>query len=79
MFKNYLKSSWRNLSKSRTYSIINILGLAAGLAGFIIILLYLNFELSYDKWNPELKKSIRFLCVQKRIFYREPRLPWRLF
>jgi len=56
MFRNYLITSWRNLSKSKIYSIINILGLAAGLSSFIIILLYLNYELSYDKWNPELKK-----------------------
>lgn len=56
MFKNYLITAWRNLSKSKIYSVINILGLAAGLASFIIILLYLNHELSYDKWNPELKK-----------------------
>lgn len=59
MFKNYFKTAWRNLSKSKTYSAINILGLAAGLSSFIIILLYLNYELSYDKWNPELKKVFR--------------------
>jgi putative ABC transport system permease protein len=56
MIKNYFKTAWRNLSKSRVHSAVNILGLAAGLSGFIIILLYLNFELSYDKWSPELKK-----------------------
>ena len=54
MFKNYIKIAWRNLVKSKVYSTVNILGLAAGLASFIIILLYLNYELSYDKWNPEL-------------------------
>lgn len=56
MIKNYFKTAWRNLFKSKTYSIINILGLAAGLSSFIIILLYLNYELSYDKWSPELSK-----------------------
>ena len=56
MIKNYLKTAWRNTSKSIAYSTINILGLAAGLSSFIIILLYLNYELSYDKWNPELKQ-----------------------
>ncbi len=56
MLGNYLKISLRNFSKSKTYSIINILGLAAGLSGFIIILIYLNYELSFDKWDPELKK-----------------------
>lgn len=61
MLNNYLKTSWRNLSKSKIYSVINILGLAAGLSSFIIILLYLNYELSYDKWNPELRKVYKVL------------------
>jgi len=56
MIKNYLTTAWRSTLRSITYSTINILGLAAGLSSFIIILLYLNYELSYDKWNPELKK-----------------------
>ncbi len=64
MFKNYFKTAWRNLSKSKTYSAINIIGLAAGLSSFIIILLYLNYELSYDKWNPELKKVYK-VSLQK--------------
>src|SRR4051812_25050789 len=56
MFKNYFKTAWRNIVKSKTYSIINIVGLAVGLASFIIILLYLNYELSYDKWDSSLQK-----------------------
>lgn len=36
-----------------------MLGLAAGLASFVIILLYLNYELSYDSWSPEMKKVYR--------------------
>ncbi len=59
MIKNYIKTAWRNISKDFSYSMINILGLAAGLASFVIILLYLNYELSYDKWDPELKKVYR--------------------
>jgi len=59
MIKNYIKTAWRNISRDISYSTINIFGLAAGLASFIVILLYLNYELSYDKWNPELKKVYR--------------------
>lgn len=59
MIKNYLKTTWRHFFKNKMYSVINILGLSAGLASFIIILLHLNFELSYDKWDPELKKVIK--------------------
>src|SRR5215210_989348 len=56
MFKNYFKTGWRNLLKGKIYSFINITGLAVGLASFVVILLYLNYELSYDKWDPSLKK-----------------------
>ncbi|MGV8878066.1 MAG: ABC transporter permease [Sphingobacteriaceae bacterium] len=63
MLKTYFKFAWRSLSKSKIYNAINILGLAAGLSSFIIILLYLNYELSYDKWNPELSKAHRVSMV----------------
>jgi putative ABC transport system permease protein len=56
MIKNYLKIAFRNLVKNKAYAFINIAGLAIGLTGFIVILLYLNYELSYDTWNPSLKK-----------------------
>src|SRR5215213_6204829 len=59
MIKNYFKIAWRNLIKNKVYSLINIGGLAIGLVGFIIILLYLNYELSYDTWDPSLKKVYR--------------------
>ena len=56
MVQNYFKLGWRNILNTRSYSTINILGLSIGLTSFIVILLYLNFELSYDKWDPSLKK-----------------------
>lgn len=40
MFKNYFKTAWRNLRKNKTYSIINIAGLAIGMAACIVIMLY---------------------------------------
>ncbi|MGI4022770.1 MAG: ABC transporter permease [Janthinobacterium lividum] len=65
MIESYIKIAWRNLIKSKIFSAVNILGLAAGLASFIIILLYLNYELSYDKWNPELKKVYKVSIYEK--------------
>src|SRR5690554_6188719 len=56
MIKNYFKTAWRNLLKNKTHGVINISGLAVGLAGFLVILLYLNHELSYDTWSEELKR-----------------------
>jgi len=55
MLKLNLKIAWRNLLKNKTYTGINVLGLAPGLAGFIFILIYINHEKNYDHWDPSLK------------------------
>lgn len=52
MIRNYLKTAWRNLLKNKTYSLINIGGLAVGIASFVLIAKYVTDELSYDRWNP---------------------------
>jgi len=49
MFKNYLKIAWRNLLKSKTYSFINIAGLAAGMAVAMIIGLWISDEFSANR------------------------------
>src|SRR5882724_2845101 len=51
MIRNYFKIALRNLRKSKTYSFINITGLSAGLAVSILLLLWVNDELSYDRFN----------------------------
>jgi putative ABC transport system permease protein len=51
MFTNYLKVALRNLLRQKTYSLINITGLAVGIACCIAIMLYVQDELSYDKFN----------------------------
>ncbi|MBS1529838.1 MAG: ABC transporter permease [Bacteroidetes bacterium] len=56
MFRNYFKMAWRNTLRGLSFSSINMIGLAAALCSFIVILLYMNYELSYDKWSPELNK-----------------------
>lgn len=59
MFRNYLKITYRNLWKNKSYSFINIVGLAFGLASCIIILLYVNNELSYDKHHKNADRIAR--------------------
>ncbi|HWI90135.1 MAG TPA: ABC transporter permease [Flavisolibacter sp.] len=49
MLKNYLIIAWRNLLKNKIYSIINVLGLAAGMAVAILIALWIWDEVTYDK------------------------------
>src|SRR5450432_4659931 len=51
MIKNYLKTAFRNLLKNKTFSLINIAGLSIGMAACLLILQYVSFELSYDKFN----------------------------
>ncbi len=53
MWRNYWTVAVRALAKSKTYSIINIAGLAIGMAACILILLYVRYEQSYDKWLPD--------------------------
>ena len=48
MLKNYLKIAWRNLWKHKGYSLLNILGLATGMAACIIIMLFVFYEKSFD-------------------------------
>jgi len=52
MFKNYLKVALRNIRKNRVNAFINITGLAVGMACCIIILLWVQDELSYDRFHP---------------------------
>ena len=51
MLKGYFKTAWRHIVRNKLYSIINILGLSMGIATCFIIMLYVQDELSYDKFN----------------------------
>lgn len=51
MFKNYLKIAFRNISKQKLYSTINIIGLTLGITCCIIIYLFIQDEYSYDKFH----------------------------
>ena len=53
MIKNYFKTAWRNLTNNTFYSIINICGLAFGLATGIMLLLWVQNEKSYDQFNED--------------------------
>ncbi|HEY6974949.1 MAG TPA: FtsX-like permease family protein [Chitinophagaceae bacterium] len=63
MLKNYFKTAFRNLWKNKIFSFINIFGLAAGLACCILIFLFIQYELSYDKFNTQAKNIYRITSV----------------
>jgi putative ABC transport system permease protein len=52
MFKNYCKTAFRNLVRNKKFSLINISGLAIGIASCILIFLVVKYELSYDRFQP---------------------------
>ncbi|HMG10306.1 MAG TPA: ABC transporter permease, partial [Mucilaginibacter sp.] len=51
MIKNYVKIAFRNLWRHRSFSLINIIGLAIGMTACFLIFMYVKFELSYDNFN----------------------------
>ncbi|HEY4194969.1 MAG TPA: ABC transporter permease [Mucilaginibacter sp.] len=51
MIVNYLKIAWRILFRQKVFSLVNILGLAIGMAACLLIVQYISFELSYDNFH----------------------------
>ena len=68
MWRNYWTVALRALAKNRTYSVINIAGLAIGMAACIMILLYIRYEQSYDKWIPDVENT-----YQLQAWYAHPK------
>ncbi|MFZ0454164.1 MAG: ABC transporter permease [Ignavibacteriaceae bacterium] len=65
MFKNYLNIAFRNLKKYKGFSFINILGLAVGMACTLLILLWVQDELSYDRFFPNAARLYRVIDSEK--------------
>ena len=61
MLKNYLKIALRHLLRNKSFSIINILGLAIGMACFLVILLYVKGELGYDAHHEKADRIYRMV------------------
>jgi putative ABC transport system permease protein len=59
MFRNYLVIALRNIVRHRLYTLINIAGLAVGLACAVFIILFIRDEISYDKWIPDSRNLYR--------------------
>jgi len=59
MWKNYFKIALRNLLKHRRITIINLLGLSIGIAAFLLIFLFVQYELSYDQYHTKRDRIYR--------------------
>jgi putative ABC transport system permease protein len=65
MIRNYLKTAFRNLTKHKAFTAINILGLSIGLATCLSIILYVVDELSYDRYNANAERIFRVNLIVK--------------
>ncbi|HEY2582989.1 MAG TPA: ABC transporter permease [Mucilaginibacter sp.] len=59
MFKNYIKTAFRSLTKNKGFTFINLFGLALGLATCLLIVFYVFDELSYDRYNTKADRIYR--------------------
>jgi putative ABC transport system permease protein len=70
MFKSFLKTGWRSLTRNKAYTAINILGLALGISTCLVIFLIASHELSYDKFHPGKERIYRIVGSMQ--FKNEP-------
>src|ERR1700689_2074321 len=61
MLKSYFKIAWRNLVKYKFISFINLFGLTVGLTSCLLILTYVRYDLSFDKYNRNADKVYRLI------------------
>lgn len=59
MIKNYFKTAWRHLANHKVYSLINVLGLALGIASCLVIFLVVQYELGYDQFYRKYNRIYR--------------------
>ncbi len=70
MLRNYLKIAFRNLLKNRLNSVINLFGLTIGLTCFILIFLYIRYEMSYDGHFSNAEQIYRVAQIHKGDVYK---------
>ena len=65
MFKNYIKTAWRSLVRNKAFSLINITGLSIGIAASLLLFIVVQYELSYDTFQPNYKNIYRVVTQDK--------------
>src|SRR5450432_4581681 len=53
MLKNYFQIAWRNISRHKIYTLINVTGLAFGICACLVIYLINSYDLSFDRFHPD--------------------------
>lgn len=65
MIKNYFKTAWRSLWKNKTFSLINIVGLTVGMTCCLLMVLFIQHELNYDKFQKNGDRIVRVIMEYK--------------
>ena len=63
MFKNYFKTTLRNIFKNKSYTLINVIGLSLGIVGALVIFAMIKFESSFDTYHKDLDRLYRVVHV----------------
>jgi putative ABC transport system permease protein len=61
MFKNYITTAWRNITRHKMFAAINVFGLSLGITACLIIFLITRFELSFDNYHPDKERIFRIV------------------
>ncbi|MCD2421339.1 ABC transporter permease [Niabella pedocola] len=61
MIRNYIKTAWRNIVQKKTFSFINITGLAIGMGAALLLFIVVRYELSYDRTQPDYERIYRIV------------------
>ena len=75
MFENYLKIAWRNITKNKVFSAINVIGLSIGLSCVILLNLFIKNEMTYDSFHKNIDRMYR---VYISINNKDGSLDWNL-
>jgi len=67
MLKNYFKIAWRNIIRHKGYSAINVAGLSAGIAACLLIFVIIQYELSFDIFQPNYKNIYHVVTQENRL------------
>ncbi|WP_431210952.1 ABC transporter permease [Puia sp. P3] len=65
MLKNYFKIAWRNITRHKGFTLINVLGLSLGICASLVIYLITSYELSYDRFHPDGDRIYRIVANQR--------------
>src|SRR3569833_2916447 len=66
MLKSYFKIAWRNILRHKGYTAINVSGLTVGIAACLLIYVVIQYEMSFEKFRPNVKNIYHVVTQQKR-------------